>query len=484
MKKTIWEKRIPTLLGVFILVFGVVITSILVKSGIIFIGKAGPSETPNNVRITNVSDSSFTVSYTTQDSVLGSVSITKDKESNTYVDDRDQQTGEVKNYKIHYITIRDLKPATKYIFTITSGQTVFTNNDVPFETTTANTINDQPSSQKPIVGKVILPDGTNPKEAIIYVTAENTQALSTLIKPDGSYIIPLNSVYNQNYTAYASFSEESIIRILALGDSLESNAQISIKQINPVPTLTLSKNYDFTTGDFSANASSSAETTLSSVQSSFPSFSANPVSNKNPEITTPRANETFSDQQPLFKGVASPSATVKIIIQSPEEIQTQVTADANGRWSYRPAKDLSPGPHTISIITQDKFGILKTIKQTFIVYASGEQVSQSATPSATPVIAFTPTPTLKLTSTPTPTVSIAPTPIISSTITVSPIPTSTLFFTPTPTPSLAPVTTKPITKKPDSPGNSSAIITAVGALATTAIGLFLFLLTRGNAPRL
>lgn len=477
MRGTIWEKRIPTLLGVFILVIGLITTSFLVKSGIIFIGKAGPKETPENIRITNISDNSFTVSYITKDSVLGSISITKDNEPNTYIDDRDQQTDNVKPYKIHYIAIRDLRPSTKYSFTITSGSTIFMNNEKPFEVTTGNTISDnsnKPSSQKPLVGKVILPDGTNPKEAIIYVAIENTQALSTLVRSDGSYILPLNSAYDQNFISYASFSEESIIKILVLGESSESNVQVLAKQINPVPIITLSKNYDFTTNNYSA--SSSAETTIPLVQSSFPSFSASPVSNKNPEIATPRINEAFSDQQPLFKGTASPSATVKIIIQSPGEIQDQVTADANGRWSYRPSQKLSPGPHTISIITQDKFGILKTIKQSFIVYASGEQVSQSATPSATPIITLTPTTTPALTISLTPT--ILPTSVVSLT------PTSIITLTPTPTISPIAIMTKPTTKKPDSPGNSSAIITAVGALATTAIGIFLFLLTRGNAPRL
>lgn len=467
MRGTIWEKRIPTLLGVFILIIGLIATSLLIKSGIIFIGKAGPKETPENIRITNTSDNSFTVSYITQDSVLGSISLTKDDESNIYVDDRDQQTGNLKSYKIHSMTVRDLKPSTKYSFTITSGITVFMNNEKPFEVTTANTINDSPSSQKPIVGKVILPDGTNPNEAIIYVAIENAQPLSTLIKSDGSYMLPLNSLYNQDFASYASFSEESIVKILVLGESLESNVQVPVKQINPVPTIILSKNYDFTINNYSAT--SAAETTIPFVQSSFPAFSANPILNKDPEITTPKANEAFSDQQPLFKGTASPSATVKIIIQSSEEIQDQITAEANGHWSYRPPQKLSPGPHTISIITQDKFGILKTIKQAFIVYASGEQVSQSATPSATPIITLTSTPT--------------PTPIISLTPVISPTPIASLTPTPTPT-TLVAVITKPPTQKPESPGNSSAIITTIGALATATIGVLLFLLTRGNAPRL
>lgn len=446
MRNDIWNKRIPTLLGIGIIGIGIIITSLLVRSGVIFISRAGPSQTPTDVRISNIQDSSFTVSYTTEDKVIGSINFGDNKTlGQNALDDRDQQTGSVNPHKIHNITVRGLNPSTKYYFSILSGQNTFLNNNNLFEAYTARAIDQSPSQQTPLSGKIILPNGTIPSEAIIYVTAENAQVISTLVKQDGSYILPLNSLLNKDLNGYFVFQKNTIIKLLAVGDSLKSNVLLSKEQINPIPTITLSNDYDFTVG-------SSPTASQSSTSVGFPSFSSQLVSStsakQNPQIITPKKDESFTDNKPLFKGSALPNEKVQIIIHSDEQIQTEVTSDANGNWTYRPATPLSPGNHTISIVSRDKSGILKTIQQSFVVYASGTQVHQSATPSATPILTFVPTPT----STPILTISPAP----------SLIPTSTI-----PTPTKIPL---------PAAGNSSVIFLGMAAVATTIFGLLFFLL--------
>lgn len=454
MRKTIWEKRIPTLLGIFIITISIVATSLLVKNGAIFVGRAIPSGEPKNLRITNITDLSFTVSYITDASVLGSISFGKDKNlGNNSLDDQDQKTNNINAHQVHYITVRNLEPSTGYFFAVNSGQTNYLNNDVLFEVTTAPAIESKPTQQKPISGKVVLPDGTIPKEAIVYVTADNDQAISTLVKSDGSYILPLNSLRDKDLVSYAPFSENTILKILIVGAELQSSIRLLAKQINPVPTVTLSKNYDFTIGRSDVWESTTASSS-GSVESFFSSFSTKPASNKNPQIITPKKDDLFKDQQPLFQGIASPGANIKIIIQSESGLQAQVTADKNGIWTFRPSAPLPPGKHTISITTRDQFGILKTIAQSFTVFAAGNQVIESATPSATPKLILSVTPS----SQPTPTATPAASP------------------TPTLTPTLTPVPTLPAT------GNSSVITGGVVALATTIFGVLLFLLTRGSTP--
>ncbi|MCL5438673.1 MAG: Ig-like domain-containing protein [Patescibacteria group bacterium] len=460
MKNNIWRKRIPTLLGLFLIIIGITVTSILVKNGTIFVSKASPTNTPKNVRITNVSEISFTVSYETDASVLGSISYGETSNlGSTALDTRDQQSGNVAAYKLHYFMVRGLKPSAKYFFNIVSGQDTFQNNETLFEITIAPNIEASPSAQQPIVGKVIMPDGTNPQEAIVYITIPKAQTTSTIVKGDGSYIIPLNALRTDDLKSFFPISKDTKLQMLAIGPSARSNVKLFANQINVVPTITLSKDYDFTTGNSPINVSE--EESSASANVNFPAFSANQVSNKNAEILTPKDEEKFTDQQPLFKGVASPGASIKLIIHSDENIQTQVIVDNKGNWSFRPQKTLSPGQHTVSIIAPDKFGVLKTITQSFTVYAQGSQVNESATPSATP--------TIKITSTPTP---------ILSTPSPTQIPSPTL--TPTPTITQAPVASATPTLAPAKPGSSSAIIGAIAAIATTTIGVLLFLVTRGN----
>lgn len=450
MNRNIWGKRLPTLLGILIIAVGIGLTSLLVKTGVVFIGRASPSEIPENIRITNLSDTAFTVSYTTEAKILGTISFGKDTTLGSIaIDDRDQ-TGNIGSYQTHYITVGNLKPSTKYFFSINSGQNTVSNNGVPFDVTTATTNQIQSSLQQKVTGNVIAPDATIPSEAIVYLVYENAQTASSLLKSDGSYLLFFKPLLNQ--------AEDMIIQIVVVTPSQQSNVAVFAKQGNPVPLITLSKNYDFTVST-SPIASESAVASKAA-QVNFPALSASPGSSKGPQILTPKKDEGLSDVQPLFKGTASPEATVKIIINSEEVIQDQVVADKSGNWTFRPSKPLAPGQHTISILTSDKFGILKTITQAFTVYAQGSQVAQSATPSATPTLTLTPSPT--------------------STPSASPTPTETA----TPTPTLTPTPTQPPSETTKGglpePGNETWIKGGLVAFATMAIGALLFFLTRGS----
>lgn len=455
MKNTIWNKRIPTLLSIGLIAISIVITSILAKNGTGFISRASPTQTPQDVRITNVSDNSFTISYTTEEEVIGSINFGEDKNLGlTALDDRDQK-GAIAPHKIHSITAKNLKPKTLYFFSITSGQNIFLNNNVPFEISTGPIIETGSLQQTPINGNIILPDGGKPSEALVYITNQNTQVISSLLKPDGSYSIPLNSLLINDLSSYFTFNKNDIIKMLIVAPILRSNVLVSYEQINPLPTITLSNDYDFTVNNMPVAS-------ISAKNSGFPSFATGilPV-NQTPNIITPKKDQGFTDQQPLFRGVASPNEKVQIIIRSPIEIQTQVTADSFGNWTYRPTSAISPGPHTITVQTINTSGILKTITQSFVVYAAGTQVSQSATPSATPIV-ITPSPTL----TPTPIPTLTQTPILSQEPTIIPA-------LPTIAPSPTIFTQIPL-------GNSSIAIAGFFGIAVIITGILLFAITRGG----
>lgn len=246
MRNKFWEKRIPTLLGIFLIILGFGITFYLGNKKIIsVVNKINPKEEPQKVRITNVSDSSFSVSYSTIETVTGSLNLGADKNSaQTILDDRDQ--GVSKPHKLHYVTVKNLSPSTTYFFTINSGQNVYNNSGENFKATTGPLLNINSSVQKPANGKITTSKGTIPQEAIIYLTAVDAQAVSALIGSGGSFIIPLNSLRNSNTLAYFNFTNNSVLKILAVSESEKSNVSIKINQIYPIPTIILSRDYDFT----------------------------------------------------------------------------------------------------------------------------------------------------------------------------------------------------------------------------------------------
>lgn len=454
MRNNIWNKRIPTLLGIFILTFGLGLTTLLTSIETLFQIRASSNQQPQNVRITNVSDTSFTVSYTTTDKSLGSINYGANQNlGSSALDTRDAQTGDIKNYKVHNINVTNLTPSTTYYFTIISGQNTYLNSNQPFQVTTGIKLDTNLDETRKIKGSVVLPSGGVPTEGIIYITSETSEVYSSLIKQDGTYEIPLNQIRDNTLTSYFPFKDTSIIKMLAYGDQLTSNVSFQVSQAQLVPTITLSKDYDFVSNTTLNKNVTSLET--------FPSLesTSSASTSKKPQILTPTKDQGFTDDQPLFKGTGLPQEKIQVIIHSDENIQTQVTTDKNGNWSYRPSENLSPGEHTITIIAKDASGILKTITQSFVVFASGTQVANAA---GSP----TPTPTVVPTSTPTPTPTITPS-VINNFVST---PTSTL----TPTP----VSTTSAGILPPA-GNPTIIAIGILGIVISLIGTLLFLLTRG-----
>jgi len=466
MREHFWNKRIPTLLGIFLIGVGIIVTTFLVKQGGFISINASPTTQPKNVRISNITNESFTVSYETIDSVFGVLSYGSSTElGKSGLDDRDQETGNVSAHKLHNITVRNLNPETKYYFSIISGKDTFLNNSSPYEVTTGSEISESPSDQEPVSGKILLPDGKIPTESIVYLTTEGSQVISTLVKSDGTFILPLNSLRNTELNTFSSLSPEQIIKLLAIGNGLSSSVIIALNQVQPIPTITLSSNYDFTTNEENT-------ATNSATLKEFPSFSSTEKTveaNSGPKILSPERNENLSDQKPNFTGTANPNETIQVIIHSDEKIQADVKTDAKGNWSYRPPKDLSPGTHTITVVAKDKKGVLKTIVQSFVVYASGSQLAGEAgspTPTTKPQATGSPTTTL------TPTTTTIPNQTITATITTTPSENNVATITETVNNSPTPTTPLPPT------GNPTIISFGIVGLVVTLMGSLLLLLSR------
>lgn len=469
MKNSIWNKRIPSLLGIFLLLGAVGLTSYLLQFKTLFTSRAAPGNTPQEVRITNITENSFTVSFKTTDTVNASISYGTDPTfGKVALDDRDKQAGTPQSYQLHYITVTGLSENQKYLFSIISGANTYLQDASPYTITTAKKLTEDPSTQLPLAGTVLTSSGGAGKGAILYVTTTGSAVLSTLTKDDGSYVIPLNAIRSADLTSYIPLTDTSILKILAFTMTELSHVTVLASQTNPVPQITLSRDYDFSLNQSSPSTPVASDSAAES--SDFPSFSAQEVSTGSPAILTPEKQEGFSDMQPTFTGTGTANQTVSVEIHSSAVIKDTVKTDSKGNWSYRPKQPLAPGNHTITIVTKDAKGILRTITQSFVVYAEG---SQSTQPSVSPVQP-TATPTLAPTQAPSPTVipTISPT-VMPTTVPTITVVTPTILPTSTPTPTvIRSVTPLPAT------GSSSGIILIVFGVVLVGVGMILFALTQ------
>lgn len=383
MIKRFWDTKIPTLLGLFIIGLGTVLTTFLANKG--QSGQVGATnyDRPENVRITNISNNSFSVSYTTKTKTSGSINYGVDKNlGQGALDERDKEKGNLNEYTIHSINASNLSPSTKYYFTITSGGQTYTANGDPFEITTGPTLKESSNTQYLMKGKIISPNGVPPQEAIIYITSDNLQVASFLVGQNGTYSFLISGLRTSDLSSIYNFSEVQTLKMLVMGDSGKSNVIFSLSGIGQIPTITLSKDYDFTE-EKNQNATPSAafENSLS-----FPSSPA--TKSASPKILTPQKDQEFSSQLPIFRGTALPKQKVDIIIHSDEQIQASVITDSSGNWTYQSNSPLSPGTHTIIITSKNSAGILETITQSFVVFAqeTAVSVSPSSSPSPTEVL--------------------------------------------------------------------------------------------------
>lgn len=462
MIRKLLNLRIPSVFGILLLLVGVGITSYLVDKGVIFQSRATSDKKPVNIAITNVTPTSFSVLYTTDQAYPGSITYgTAPNGTNVALDDRDQQNGQAAPSTIHHITVRNLTPETTYYFSILSGDSVYLNNDVPYTIKTPPELSEQTSSEQTMTGTVKFPEGEKP-EALILVTSETMQPLSTIVQSDGTYTISLKNLRTNDFTDNLDLSQEQTLALLVLTATGDSKATLSSKYLSPVPLITFGQNYDFTlatTGEGTGEASPSADTTFPQItqDKNAPAVS----------ISSPEDDEKFTDQQPVFTGTAIPGEEIEVVIRStPMTATVQVGAD--GSWRYRPTTPLEPGEHTITIRTRDLSGTVREFTRSFTVFAQG---SQFVEPSISP------------TRTPTPTIAIAsPTPTLTPTAVPSPTTEVTTLPTDTPSPTLAVTVTNGPTRPPiAATGTSDVLFGGIGGVVVLITGFFLFFLTKGSS---
>ncbi len=73
MRNSIWNKKIHPFFSIAAIIIGIFVTTLLVRTGVITISRASPTNVPRQIQITNISSDLATISYVTSDSVTTAV---------------------------------------------------------------------------------------------------------------------------------------------------------------------------------------------------------------------------------------------------------------------------------------------------------------------------------------------------------------------------------------------------------------------------
>lgn len=418
--------RIPTLIGILLLV-GVV-------GGIIYSvekvfrtdTKASGSREPKQIRATNISDSSLTVSWTTEIPTTGTLLLeSKGKSNKVYFDERDQ-AGKLGTYLAHSVTVRGLIPDSDYLVTPLVNGKPHVLADTPMTVRLASPLPLNTGGLEPAYGTIQNEDGTPNGDSIVYLSIEGGQEMSAISKPSGSWIIPLNQARTQDLSSYLPVIERMNESIQIYSGIQQATVSTDSLNDSPVPEVMLGQDYDFKRQQ--AKKSNSVATALRPITPS-PSpivtraqIAAVPTKNNvlgdttqkayTVSITEPKNNSSISSTLPFITGTGVPGKYIGISVGLTNPTHGSVQVASNGIWTYTPKQNLAPGKQSVTISSVDTKGKAVAVTHMFSVFKSGTQVLGDATPSATltpgdtitstPIVDETPTPDSTLAGTPPP----------------------------------------------------------------------------------
>lgn len=399
------EKSIPTIVGIIVLLLSLV-AGVLLSSKKNYLGsKASGSCRPVNPQTTNITNSSFDVSFTTSSPCLSSIIV------------NGQTIPSPSLSKIHYFSVNYLKEDTPYSFNLIIDGVNYDKENYKVKTAK------KPTATIPISnlawGRVLNPNLSPASNAIVYLNIEGASPLSSPVTSSGNWNISLAISFNgvkDNWFVPPENQAEDIIVISEDGQATQIASNTN--RNNPVPDIILGQNR------FNEGNQENGQT--GNIPTITPIISSQGLLLKNPAID----GEQLFTQQPEFFGQGPANEKIIIKVESPESFNGESVTKDDGTWSWSPPSSLTPGEHTITVSAKNpQTGIWETISRKFTVLASSNNLSFTASQSAqlTPTTTLAPTPTLIPTSTlvPTPT----PSPIIRTVkpATSSGVPTSGTF---------------------------------------------------------
>jgi len=423
-------RRLPTIVGLLLVLVAIAGGVVLIKKGPNLFLRAAPELTPTQIKITNVNDTSFTISWITDEATSGFIKYGLNKNPNfTAADDRDQLSGNTESFLAHHVAVKNLKPNTIYFFKIGSGGKIFDNNGQAYQVKTASTISSSPPPNDVAYGTVVDQNNNPVEGAIVYLSLANANPASSLTKSSGSWVIPLNLIRSADLSTHATYDKDASIEEIFIQASTTGTATVvaTTKNDSPMPKITLGQNFDFReiveekTTILEKEQETQPETTPTS---KFSLEEATP--SEKLTIINPKEQEEINTQKPQFLGTGPVGKTLTITVESPATYSGVVSTDQNGNWEWTPPENLESGEHTITVSYTDNDGKEQKVSKTFLVLAA----DSSSMPAMTASPSGETSPSAEVSPTATPTISSTDSGRTSMPSTESGVPTSG-YLTPT-----------------------------------------------------
>lgn len=236
--------KIPTLLGLSIILLGLGSGLFLVLKEQVFLSQASPNSIPQNITLTNITENSVVISWQTNTPTTSFITFGEENPRQyTVLDDKDadEKENKPKPHLIHYVTLKNLLPKTTYQYRIVSGKTAL---DIAKFQTASPLANH--TELTPIIGSVM--DGDIPlDEGVVYLSIPDAITQSTQIKSGGNFLIPLSQIAKTDLSDTFSPTEDVIAKLVIQSSKGEANVLFKLRSnLEPPPPIKLGQNIDLT----------------------------------------------------------------------------------------------------------------------------------------------------------------------------------------------------------------------------------------------
>jgi len=393
MKNGLLSKRIPTIVGVVILVIGLIAGVFLVGQQQLLGTKAGPTAVPRNVKIINRGSNALTVTWISDVPVTGFVKYSDNPAKMTLPagDIRDQVAGNTTQYTTHYVDVTGLTPDKTYYFEIGSGSVMYNDGGKPYQVRTPPTAG--LPTEDVMSGKILnANNNVGVGGALVYVEMTGAETLGTITKNDGTFRIAISNARDKTgkYITYDK-AKENITIFAQAGTAGTATALTNTATDNPVPNITLGKTHNFAGGDFIpeiiSSISSGNNSASTSGFSNITESSSPPETSYSVKLTYPlSSDEKIATSSPLFLGIGPIGTLLNIAVDKAgvNLFSGIATVSAAGKWQFLSSKVLSLGKHNIALSWKEGTTNYSFKRSFEVVTNIGGLPSFSATVSAQP----------------------------------------------------------------------------------------------------
>ncbi len=412
---TIKRNKLPTLLGLVILVAATFLGVFLLNGQQIFrLGASGESS-PKDIRTSNITDTSLTISWSTDKAVAGFINWGISSSSVTNIEKENDE----KSFT-HSVTVNGLSPEKIVYFKINSDGSVYDNKGIPWQISTGPTLGINKSSIL-LSGSIIVATGEPVRKALVYANVGG-YLFSTLTSDTGNYVFQLANTRTQDLSNYLTINEsQTLVEIFVQAPpNGVSSAQIFPQSGKSAPAIIIGQTHDFRSLPASVNGDTpNANPSLPGNTTNDSKFSVSDDKSAPSSTTVTLENiengESVTSTKPEFFGQGPKGETLSIKVESENPITEDVKVASDGSWKWTPPEGLAAGLHKITITWRDASGITRSLTRNFVVQA-GEAPAFEASPSESLAASSTPSPSASASSTPVSTIKATapPTPVTGS----------------------------------------------------------------------